>query len=96
MTKDLERTKREPRADEPMVPVFSSSNYNAETEAAIIHGVLESNGIPSIVAGSHVLPNLEIQVQVPERLLDHARELIREAKQDGRRSADEAEAATEE
>lgn len=78
-----------------MVPVFSSSNHDAETEAAAIQGVLESNDVPSMVVGSHVLPNLEIQVQVPEHLLNQARELIREARQDGRRSADEAEAAGE-
>jgi hypothetical protein len=96
MTKDLERTKLDPRADEPMVPVFSSSNHDAETEAAAIQGVLESNDIPAMVVGSRVLPNLEIQVQVPEHLLEQAQQLIREARQDGRRSADEAEAATEE
>ena len=95
MTSDLERTNLEPRAHESMVPVFSSSNHDAETEAAAIQGVLESNDIPSMVVGSRVLPNLEIQVQVPEHLLDQARELIREARQDGRRSADEAEAAGE-
>jgi len=95
MTKDLERTNLEPTADESMVPVFSSSNHDAEMEASAIQGVLESSGIPSMVVGSHVLPNLEIQVQVPEHLLEQARHLIREARQDGRRSADEAESATE-
>ena len=96
MTKDLERTKLEPTADESMVPVFSSSNHDAETEASAIQGVLESNDIPAMIVGSHVLPNLEIQVQVPEHLLEQAQQLIREARQDGRRSADEAEAAGEE
>jgi Putative prokaryotic signal transducing protein len=94
MTKDLERTNLEPKADESMVPVFSSSNHDAEMEASAIQGVLESSDIPSMVVGSHVLPNLEIQVQVPEHLLETARQVIREARQDGRRSADEAEAAT--
>jgi hypothetical protein len=41
------------------------------------------------------LPNLEFQVQVPEALLEKARLAIREARQGGRRSADEAEKATE-
>lgn len=79
-----------------MVPVFSSSNHDAETEAAAIQGVLESNDIPAMIVGSRVLPNLEIQVQVPEHLLEQAQQLIRAARQDGRRSADEAELATEE
>ncbi len=85
-----------PGIDESMVPVFSSSNHDAEMEAAAIQGVLESNDIPAMVVGSHMIPSLEVQVQVPEHLLAQARFLIREARRDGRRSADEAEAATEE
>ena len=79
-----------------MVAVFSSSNHDAETEASAIQGLLESSGIPAMMVGSHVLPNLEAQVQVPEHLLEQARQIIREARQNGRRNAAEAEAATEE
>jgi hypothetical protein len=101
MTNDLDRTKPEVAGnragiDESMVAVFSSSNHDAETEAAAIQGVLESNDIPAIVVGSHMIPSLEMQVQVPEHLLAQARQLIREARQDGRRNAAEAEAQTEE
>jgi hypothetical protein len=101
MTNDLQRTKPEAAGnragdDEAMVAVFSSSNHDAETEAAAIQGVLESNEIPAIVVGSHMIPSLEIQVQVPEHLLAQAKQLIREARQDGRRNAAEAEAQTEE
>ena len=78
-----------------MTPVFSSSNHDAEMEAMAIKGVLESNDIPAFVVGPHVLPQLEWQVQVPEHLLDQARKAIREARQGGRKAADEAEAATE-
>jgi hypothetical protein len=101
MTNDLERTKGDftgngAGIDESMVAVFSSSNHDAEMEASAIQGVLESNGIPAMVVGSHMIPSLEVQVQVPAHLLTQARQLIREARQDGRRSADEAEAASEE
>lgn len=78
-----------------MLPVFSSSNYDAEMEAMAVKGVLDANEIPAILVGPHVLPMLEFQVQVPEHLLDRARQLIRDSRQAGRRAADEAESATE-
>jgi hypothetical protein len=81
--------------DEGMTPVFSSSNHDAEMEAMAIRGVLDSNGIPAMIVGPSVLPTLEFQVQVPEHLLAQARQLIREARQGGRRAADEGEAETE-
>ena len=81
--------------DEGMTPVFSSSNHDAEMEAMAIKGVLDSNGIPAMVIGPSVLPIFEFQVQVPQHLLEQARQLIREARQDGRRAADEGEASTE-
>jgi hypothetical protein len=85
----------EARQDEGFTPVFSSSNHDAEMEAMAIKGVLDSNDIPATIVGPSVLPVFEFQVQVPQHLLDRARQLIREARQGGRRSADEAEAATE-
>ena len=81
--------------DEAMTPVFSSSNHDAEMEAMAIKGVLDSNGIPAMIVGPSVLPTLEFQVQVPQHLLAEARQVIREARQGGRRAADEGEAATE-
>jgi hypothetical protein len=81
--------------DTAMTPVFSSSNHDAEMEAMAIKGLLDSNGIPAEIVGSHVLPSLEFQVQVPDDLLDRARQAIREARQGGREAADEAEAASE-
>jgi hypothetical protein len=81
--------------DTAMTPVFSSSNHDAEMEAMAIKGLLDSSGIPAEIVGSHVLPTLEFQVQVPQDLLARARQTIREARQDGRNAADEAEAATE-
>ncbi len=96
MTNDLKSTDAGPQIDESMAAVFSSSNHDAEMEAAVIQGVLESNGVPALVVGSHMIPSLEVQVQVPEHMLAKARLLIRQARQDGRGSADEAEAETEE
>lgn len=81
--------------NEAMTPVFSSSNHDAEMESLAIKGVLDSGGIPAMIVGPHVLPNLEFQVQVPQHLLTQARQLIREARQGGRRAAEEAESATE-
>jgi hypothetical protein len=95
MANDTERTSTEPLPDESMTAVFSSSNHDAEMEAMAVKGVLDSNGIPSILVGPHILPNLEFQVQVPEHLLTQAEQLLRDARQDGRRAADEGEALTE-
>lgn len=81
--------------DEGMTPVFSSSNHDAEMEALAIKGVLDSNKIPAMIVGPHVLPSLEFQVQVPQHLLAQARQLIQEARRGGRRAAAEGEAASE-
>jgi hypothetical protein len=88
-------TDREALPDEGMTPVFSSSNHDAEMEAMAIKGVLDSNDIPAMIIGPHVLPSFEFQVQVPEHLLAQARQAIREARQGGRRAASDGEAATE-
>jgi hypothetical protein len=97
MENDSERTSLDNEAlhDESMVAIFSSSNHDAEMEAMAIKGVLDSNNIPAMIVGPHVLPNLEFQVQVPQHLLTEARQLIREARQGGRQAAAEGEAETE-
>jgi hypothetical protein len=80
---------------EPMVVVFSSANFDGELEAMGIKNVLDANNIPTILSGPHVMPNLPFEVQVPAHLLAEAEEILRAARQDGRRAADEGEAATE-
>ena len=101
MPDDIERTQTDddpegPEADpEAMVAVFSSSNHDGEMEAMAVKGVLDSNGIESILVGPHILPNLEFQVQVPEAVAAQARQAIRDARQGGRKAADDAEAAGE-
>ena len=95
MADDTEQTTADSADGSAMVAVFSSSNYDAELEALAVKGVLDSSGIPAIVVGAHTLPNLEFQVQVPAELLDSARQIIRDARQGGRKAAAEGEAATE-
>jgi hypothetical protein len=95
MANDSEHTSHEPEADESMVAVFSSSNHDGEMEAMAVKGMLESNGMPVLLVGPHVLPSLEFQVQVPAHLVEEARQMIRDARQDGRRAAAEGEAASE-
>src|SRR5690242_13516648 len=88
----IETSEAEP--DDPLVPVFSSSNHDAEMEAMAIKGILDANGIPAILVGPHVLP-LEFQIQVPESRLAEAQSRIAEAQAAGPQAAEEAEAATE-
>jgi hypothetical protein len=79
-----------------MVTLFSSSNYDAEMEAMQIRGVMESNGIESIVVGTSTLPVLEFEVQVPKEHLEEAKRILAEAQAAGPVAAAEAEAAGEE
>jgi len=79
-----------------MVTLFSSSNHDAEMEAMQIHGILESNGIPSVLVGASTLPVLEFEVQVPKENLEEAQRILAEAQAAGPEAAVEAEAASEE
>jgi hypothetical protein len=79
-----------------MVTLFSSSNIDAEMEANNIHGILEANGIPSMVVGTSVIPSLEFQVKVPVSNLEDARKILADAQAGGPDAAAEAEAASEE
>ncbi len=85
----------EAEPEEAMVAVFSSQNHDAEMETLAVQGVLDANGIPAIVVGPHVLPNLEFQVQVPERFAEQAERALAEARAAGPEAAAEAEAAGE-
>jgi putative signal transducing protein len=79
-----------------MVTLFSSSNFDAEMEATGIHGVLEANGIESIIVGTSSLPVLEFEVQVSKDNLEEARRILAAAQAAGPAAAAEAEAASEE
>ena len=78
-----------------MVTIYESNAIDAEAEAEVIRGVLESNGIPAnIVSGGPVIP-VGFQIQVPRSRLQEAERAIAEARAAGPQGADEAEASTE-
>jgi len=82
--------------DLDMVTLFSSSNHDAEMEAGAIRGLLEANGIPSMVVGQSQLPVLEFRVEVPKSRLEEAERVLAEAQDAGPSAAAEAEQAGEE
>ena len=81
--------------DLDLVPFFSSSTHDAEMEAMSIHGILQANGIPSVLVGASTIPSLEFQVQVPRSSLEEARRVVEEAQAAGPEGAEEAERASE-
>ncbi len=95
MTPDAEPFEVDPSHALDMVTLFSSVNHDAEMEANAIHGVLEANGIPSLVVGTPQIPSLEFQVQVPRAHLEEAERVLAEAKEAGPAAAVEAERAGE-
>ena len=78
-----------------MVPLYDSSTVDAEPEADVIRGVLDSNGIPSLIQRSGPFP-LYFQVLVPRGKVREAQQLLAEAREAGPEAAAEAERATEE
>jgi hypothetical protein len=90
------QTKPDASHEMDMVTLFSSSSHDAEMEAMQIHGVMEANGISSIVVGTSTLPVLEFEVQVPRENLEEAQRILAEAQAAGPEGAAEAEAAGEE
>lgn len=79
-----------------MVPLYDSLTVDAEMEADMIRGVLDSNGIPSLVKRPGPYPPLGYQVLVPRGKLKEAQHLIVEAQAAGPEAADEAEQGSEE
>jgi len=78
-----------------MVPLFESMAADAEVNADNIHGVLESNGIESVVRRSSPYPNFGVAVMVAEADLERAKLLIAEALAAGPEAAADAEAQSE-
>ena len=81
-------------SEQDLVAVYSSNTVDAEIEADVIRGVLESNGIPAMITGSPV-HSLAFEVLVPRERLKEAEACIAEAKEAGSTAASEAEEATE-
>ena len=104
MAQDPERKDEERDQDElltshalDMVALWDSSNIDSEVEADMIRGVLDSNGIPTLlVGGASQFPNLGFQVQVPRGKVVEAQRLIEEAKAAGPEAAAAGELASEE
>ena len=85
----------DPSSDLDMVTLYDEPIVDAEIEADMICGVLESNGIPSMLVRNSILPSLGFEVKVPRDRVQEARRLIEEAKAAGPEAAAEAERASE-
>ena len=104
MAQDPERKDEERDQDElltshalDMVALWDSSNIDSEVEADMIRGVLDSNGIPTLMmAGTSQFPNLGFQVMVPRGKIMEAQQLIEEATKAGPEAAAAGELASEE
>jgi len=103
MAQDPERDDEERDQDQlltshalDMVPLWDSSNIDAEVEADMIRSVLDSNGIPTLRMGGSEFPNLGFQVLVPRGKVMEAQRLIEEAKAAGPAAAAAGELASEE
>ena len=91
MAQDPERDDEERDQDQlltshalDMVALWDSSNIDAEVEADMIRGVLDSNGIPTLMmGGASQFPNLGFQVLVPRGKVMEAQRLIEEAQGGG-------------
>ena len=81
--------------DLDMVPLYFSQTIEADVEAEVIRGILESNGIPVSVSSS-TIPSLGFEILVPRARAYEARRIIEEQRAAGPEAAAEAEAATEE
>jgi Putative prokaryotic signal transducing protein len=77
-----------------MVSLFVGAS-DAKMEAEMIHGVLESNGIYSIVSGT-TYPPVGFEVKVAREHLEEAQRLVQEAQAAGPGAAEEAETGTQE
>ncbi|MGD0773640.1 MAG: DUF2007 domain-containing protein [Candidatus Solibacter sp.] len=102
MAQDPEREEEQQGGDElltshalDMVTLWSSGTVDAEMEADMIRGVLESNGIPVMVVGASQYPNLGFEVKVPRGKVKEAEELIEQAQAAGPDAAIEGEAESE-
>ena len=96
MAEDIDDLDLDPSHDLDLVPLFASSNHDAKMEAEAIHGLMQANGIPSIIVGAPQIPSLDFQVQVPKARLEEAERVLAEARAAGPAAAAEAEQASEE
>ena len=79
-----------------MVALYRSSAVDSGMEADIIRGILDANGISSLLVRAVGYPSLGFEVKVHRENLREAERLIEEAKAAGPGAAAEAERAFEE
>ena len=72
-----------------------SGTVSTESEADMIRGVLDVNGIPSLLVMASQYPALGYEIKVPRGRVMEAEALVREALAAGPEAAAEAEAETE-
>ncbi len=92
---EVEQDEIDESHDLDMVTIYSTETVETESEASVIRGLLETNGIPATIVESPV-PPVGMQVQVPRAFLEDATRVIQEAQAAGPQAAAEAEAASEE
>jgi hypothetical protein len=82
--------------DLDMVPLYFSNTIEAASEAEVLKGILESNGIPSIMTNEAPgFPNLGYILSVPRERVEEAKRLIEDQRAAGPEAAAEAEAQSE-
>lgn len=86
----------DPSHDLDLETIFRANGTTAEMEAMSIRAVLDANGIPSVLMGAPMYPNLPFYVKVPRADAARARQLLEEARAAGPAAAEEAERAWEE
>ena len=72
-----------------------SGTVSSEMEADMIRGVLDANGIPSLLVMASELPALGYEIKVPRGKVGEAEELVKGALAAGPEAAADAEAETE-
>ena len=103
MAQDPEREEEQPESgsvdpshDLDMVPLYFSQTIEAASEAEVIRGILESNGIPSMMTNEAPgFPNLGYVLSIPRDRVEDAKRILAEQQAAGPEAAAEAEAQTE-
>jgi len=77
------------------IATLPGGRVSTESEAQLIRGVLDANGIPSLLNMTAQNPELGFAIQVPRGMVQQAVEAVREALAAGPEAAEEAEAESE-
>src|SRR5690242_16776869 len=72
-----------------------SGAVSTPSEANMIRGALDANGIPSLLMAGAEFPNFGFQIRVPRGKVGEAEDLVSEALEAGADAAAEAEAESE-